>query len=73
MPGVWVRLLLYDLPDSDSTNKQTLKRNVASFAFFFFTVTDLDINFPKYPACETRGFIGYSISIVAYPNLSFKI
>ena len=43
-------LLLYDLPISestwsDSTDKQTQKRSVASFTI----VIGLDINFPKYP------------------------
>ena len=49
---------------SDYTNKQTQKKKKRGFFLFSFTtVSGLDINFPKYPACEAGGLIDYKTSL----------
>ena len=39
----------------------TLPINKCFFCFSYTTVIGLDINFPKYPACEAGGFIDCSV------------
>ena len=37
------------------------KKEAWLLLLFFTTVIDLDINFPKYPACDAGGFIDYIV------------